>query len=124
MAKKLLTELELKVMNVLWDLQQAFVKEVIGSWPDEPKPAYNTISTIIRILEEKGFVGHEAFGRSHRYFPEMTRIQYRQRLVKNVVENAFSGSVASLVSTIVDDKDLNDQELEVLRKLIDKKLGT
>ena len=62
MSKKLLTALELKVMNILWDKKQAFVKELIEEWNEEPVPAYNTISTVVRILQEKGFVGHKAFG--------------------------------------------------------------
>ena len=70
MEQKLLTPLELKVMNILWSLKKAFVKEIIAQWPDQDSlPAYNTISTIVRILEEKGYVQHEAFGRSHQYFP-------------------------------------------------------
>ncbi|MCB9231453.1 MAG: BlaI/MecI/CopY family transcriptional regulator [Bacteroidia bacterium] len=122
MSNKLLTELELRVMNILWDLKQAFVKDIISKWPEEPVPAYNTVSTIIRILEEKGFVDHEAFGRSHRYFARVKRGQYRSRLLNNVVENAFSGSLSSLVSTLVDNKEISDQELADLRNLIDQKL--
>ncbi|MEO1383123.1 MAG: BlaI/MecI/CopY family transcriptional regulator, partial [Bacteroidota bacterium] len=91
MEQKLLTPLELKVMNILWQLKQAFVKEIINEWPEETKPKYNTVSTIVRILEEKGYAGHEAQGRSHRYHPLITKGKYQQKLVRNVLDNVFSG---------------------------------
>lgn len=118
--KKLLTDLELKVMNILWDLKKAFVKEVIQKWKDEPVPAYNTISTIVRILQEKNYVGHEAFGRSHQYFPVISRAQYQKRLMNNVLNTVFSGSVSNLVSTLVDNRDLSDEEIDDLKNMIDQ----
>ena len=119
MSKKLLTALELKVMNILWDKKQAFVKELIEEWNEEPVPAYNTISTVVRILQEKGFVGHKAFGRSHQYFPKITRNKYQKRLMRNVLDNVFSGSLKTMVSTLVSDDSLSDNELEELKDLID-----
>ena len=89
-SPKLLTPLELKVMKLLWTKKKAFVKELINHWPEEPKPAYNTVSTIVRILEEKEYVGHEVEGRSHRYFPIVAKRKYQQRLMKNVLDNVFS----------------------------------
>ena len=77
-----LTKAEEEIMQVLWQLDKAFVKEVVEQLP-EPKPAYNTVSTIIRILEKKGFVDHEAFGKSHRYFPLIEKEDYsKQSLTK------------------------------------------
>ncbi len=119
MKQKLLTSLELKVMNLLWDKEKAFVKELIEAWGDLPKPAYNTISTVVRILQEKEFIGHEAFGRSHQYFPLVTREDYQKRLVKNVLKNVFAGSVTSMISTLVDNGEISDGELDDLRKMID-----
>ena len=120
MPQKLLTQLELKVMNLLWDLQHAFVKDLIAQWPDAPAPAYNTVSTVVRILEEKDYAGHESFGRSHRYFAKVSRGQYQARLLRNVLDNAFSGSVTSLISTLVDGEDISEQEKADLIKLIDE----
>lgn len=117
---KLLTDLELKVMNVLWELENAFVKEIVAEWKEEPLPAYNTVSTIIRIMEEKGFVGHEAFGRSHRYFPVLSREEYQKRLVRNVLDNVFSGSLTNLVSAAVEPGELSSEEIEALRKMIEE----
>lgn len=118
---KLLTALELKVMNQLWDMGEAFVKELVEKWEDHPRPAYNTLSTIVRILEEKGYVDHKPCGRSFCYFPVISRARYRKNLLQNVIQTAFSGSVSSLISTIVNDKtDLSPQELDELKALIDK----
>ena len=120
MAQKLLTALELKVMNQLWAKEKAFVKELIRDWDGEPKPAYNTISTIVRILEEKEFVGHEAHGRSHQYFPVVSRNDYQKRHLRNVIENVFAGSVTTMISSLVDSKDdLSSEDVDGLRKMID-----
>lgn len=118
--KKLLTSLELKVMNILWDLEAAFVKEIIDQWDESPQPAYNTISTVVRILEEKGFVKHKAFGRSHQYFPRVPREKYQKRVMTNVLNNVFAGSVSSMISSLVDEKELSESEIEELKTLIEK----
>ncbi|HEX2900513.1 MAG TPA: BlaI/MecI/CopY family transcriptional regulator [Bacteroidia bacterium] len=120
MSKKLLTGLELQVMNQLWDREKAFVKAIVDEWPHEPKPAYNTISTVVRILEDKGFVSHEAFGRSHQYFPLVKREEYQKNLMKSVLQNVFSGNVTSMVSTLVDNEDISSKELDAIRKMIDE----
>ena len=120
MNQKLLTGLELKVMNLLWAKEKAHVKDIIEIWDEVPVPAYNTVSTVVRILEEKGFVGHEALGRSHKYFPQLTKADYQKRLMKNVLESVFSGSVTSLVSTLVDDKKLSGTEIDEIKKMIDQ----
>lgn len=115
--KKLLTPLELKVMNSLWKVKKAFVKEVLESW-DEPKPAYNTISTTIRILEEKGFVGHQAFGRTHQYFPIISKFEYQKTLMGNILENAFSGSATNLVSALLGNDKVNKEDLKDIEDLL------
>lgn len=117
---KLLTPLELKVMNLLWKKKKAFVKEILEVWPTTPKPAYNTISTTIRILQGKGYISHEAFGRTHRYYPKVSKLMYQKRLAVNVLENVFSGSVTSLVSALVDTDHLSNKELDEIQTLIDK----
>ncbi|RMG71152.1 MAG: BlaI/MecI/CopY family transcriptional regulator [Bacteroidetes bacterium] len=121
MESKLLTPLELKVMNLLWSQKQALVKELIASWPEPDQvPKYNTISTIVRILEEKGFVGHEAEGRSHRYFPLISKRKYQKRLIHNVMENVFSGSLTGMVSSLLDSQRVSPEELARLKSLIDE----
>jgi BlaI family penicillinase repressor len=118
--KSLLTPLELKVMNVLWRLRKAFVKEMIEAWPDQDAPKYNTVSTIVRILQEKGFVDHKAFGRSHQYFPAISKAQYQKRHLRSVVSDVFSGSMSGLVSALLDDEKISKKELSDLKKLIEE----
>ncbi len=119
MAKKILTPLELKVMNILWTLEKAFIKDILKHWGEEPVPAYNTVSTIVRILaEKKGFIDYEAHGRTHEYFPVISREDYQGTFLNNALKNVFKGSVSSLVSALIDNKDVSKTELEELKKLI------
>ncbi|HRI27568.1 MAG TPA: BlaI/MecI/CopY family transcriptional regulator [Chitinophagales bacterium] len=117
---KILTPLELKVMNILWGLEQAFVNDVLEAWNEYPKPAYNTISTTLRILAEKGFIHYQAFGRTHRYYPLISQPDYQKNLMSNIIQNAFSGSVSSLVSAIVDNEYISDAELAEIQELLNK----
>lgn len=117
---KLLTTLELKVMNLLWKLGRAHVKDLVEVWPDTEKPAYNTISTTVRILEEKQFVGHEAQGRTHQYFPLISKRSYQLQHIRSVLENVFAGSATSLVSALVDQEKLSDKEIDEIREMISK----
>ncbi|MBK9177328.1 MAG: BlaI/MecI/CopY family transcriptional regulator [Flavobacteriales bacterium] len=112
-----LTKAEEQVMQVLWRLGPSFVKDVTAAMP-KPKPALTTVSTIVRILEEKGFVGHEAFGRSHRYFARVTKEVYGSRSMKRLLQDYFSGSPGNLLSFFIEREDLNAQELDELLRLI------
>ena len=106
---KELTKAEEQVMQLLWKLEKAFVKDMIEEMP-EPKPAYNTVSTIVRILEKKGFVGHNAYGKTHEYFPLIAREVYTRSFMKNFMRNYFSGSFKEMVSffAIEDNMSLSD----------------
>jgi predicted transcriptional regulator len=121
----LLTPLELKVMNVLWRIKKGFVNDILANWDtddEDKKPAYNTVSTIVRILKDKKeFVGHNAYGRSHEYFPIITKKEYQTNFLDNTINNLFAGSFSSLVSTFVNKDNISDNELEALKKLIDAK---
>lgn len=112
-----LTTAEEQVMQVLWKRERAFVRELLEDMP-EPKPAYTTVSTIVRILEQKGFVDHEAFGRSHRYFPLVSMKSYRERSAKRLLKDYFSGSPRELMSFFLDRKDLDVKELDELLRMI------
>ena len=98
-------------MQVLWQIESGFVKDVIEVLP-EPKPAYNTVSTIVRILEQKGFVGHKAFGKSHQYFPVVSKDEYSKTFMNGFVSRFFSGSYQQLVSFFAKEKDMSLSELE------------
>jgi len=118
---KELTRAEEQVMQILWKLEQAFVKDVIEKIP-EPKPAYNTISTIIRILEKKGFVDHEAFGKTHRYFPLISKKEYTRAYFRNFLRNYFGNSFQEMVSFFAKDDQMSLSDLEELMKEVGKDL--
>lgn len=110
---KELTKAEDQVMQILWKLQRGFVKDVIESMP-LPKPAYNTVSTIIRILETKGFVDHKAYGKTHEYFPIVTKEKYTKFYLNNLIKGYFNGSFHNLVSFFARENKMNMQDLEKL----------
>ncbi|MCB9187057.1 MAG: BlaI/MecI/CopY family transcriptional regulator [Flavobacteriales bacterium] len=115
-----LTKAEEQVMQALWKLGKAFVKDVMEEFP-EPKPAYNTISTIIRILEKKEFVGHKAFGKTHQYYPLVSKEDYSKHTADQLVDNYFGGSFKNLVSFFVKDNEMTVKEMDELMKVIEAK---
>lgn len=115
-----LTRAELEVMKVLWAMPEgAFVGELIELMP-EPKPAYTTASTIIRILERKGVVGHTAFGRSHRYRPLIDKPTYTRSYMKGVMHHFFDNSPGQMLSFFVEHQELSPKQLRQLQKIVDK----
>jgi predicted transcriptional regulator len=106
-----LTRAEEQIMHKLWDLKKAYVKEVLETLP-APKPAYNTVSTIIRILERKGVVGHEKTGKSYLYFPLIKKDEYRKFSIKKLIHGYFDGSFANMASFFAKEEDLSAEELE------------
>lgn len=94
---KELTKAEEQIMQILWDLEKGFVKDVLEKLP-EPKPAYNTVSTICRILVKKGFLDHRTYGNSHQYYPLLGREEYTREYLNNFVGNYFGSSLEQLVS--------------------------
>jgi len=119
-----LTKAEDEIMQVLWDLESAFVKDIIAKMP-KPKPAYNTVSTVVRTLEQKGFVGHEPQGKSHKYHPLISKEAYTRSFMKGFVKRYFSGSYQQMVSFFTQEDKLSVSELEELvsrlKKIKDKK---
>jgi BlaI family penicillinase repressor len=119
MQIKELTKAEEQVMQILWQLNEAIVKDIIEQMPD-PKPAYNTVSTVVRVLEGKGFIDHKAYGNSHVYFPAIKEADYKKFTFDKMMNSYFDNSYKSLVSFIADEKDLGLKELEELTALLDK----
>lgn len=119
MEIKELTKAEEQIMQVLWDLEKGFVKNVLEQLPG-PKPAYNTVSTIIRILETKGFIKHQAFGKSHRYFPAISKEEYKSFATEKLLHGYFSNSVENMFSFFVKEKKLDLKEADEIMKLIEK----
>ncbi|WP_183574546.1 BlaI/MecI/CopY family transcriptional regulator [Mucilaginibacter sp. X5P1] len=118
MQIKELTKAEEQIMQILWQLNEAIVKEIIDKIPD-PKPAYNTVSTVVRVLEGKGFIDHKAYGNSHVYFPTISEVEYKKFTFDKMMKNYFDDSYKSLVSFIADEKKLGIKELDELTNLID-----
>ncbi|HLN53354.1 MAG TPA: BlaI/MecI/CopY family transcriptional regulator [Lentimicrobium sp.] len=118
---KELTKAEEQVMQILWKIKKGFVTEFLDYFP-EPKPAYNTVSTIIRILEKKGFIDHEPSGKSYIYFPIVSKTDYSRHSLHQLVKGYFSNSYKQMVSFFSDDEQLSVSELEEIKRLIDKQI--
>ncbi len=112
---KELTKAEEQVMQELWQLKEAFVKEIIEHLP-LPKPAYNTVSTIIRILEKKEFVSHHAYGKTHKYYTLITKAEYSSYSLKKLLGGYFGGSFEQLVSFFAKEQNMDIAEMEQLLK--------
>lgn len=116
---KPLTKAEEELMQILWQQEKAFVKDIVDAMP-EPKPHYNTVSTIIKILCDKGFVDYETFGKSNRYFPLVLKDQYSKGTMKQLLGGYFEGSFANMLSFFAKEKDISVQELEDILKELKK----
>ena len=117
---KQLTKAEEEIMQILWDLKEANVASVIEKMPD-PKPAYNTVSTIIRILETKDFVDHRKEGKGYVYFPIIQKEVYTDQSVNKLIDNYFNGSFKSMVSFFMKKNKMDTKELEAILKEMNKK---
>ena len=115
-----LTKAEEQIMQYLWKLQKGFLKDILELFP-EPKPHTNTVSTILKVLKEKGFVDYEVFGRQHEYFPLVSKEQYTGKSMKSLVKNYFKGSYKNVVSFLVEKNEMSVEDLEILLKELKKK---
>jgi BlaI family penicillinase repressor len=112
---KELTRAEDQIMQILWKLGKAFVKDIVEEMP-EPKPAYNTVSTIVRILETKGFIDHKAYGKTHEYFPIISKEKYSKFYLNNMIKGHFNGSFQNLVSFFTKEEKLDVKDIDQLVK--------
>jgi Predicted transcriptional regulator len=115
-----LTKAEEEVMQIIWQLERCLVRDIIDKLGDPDMP-HSTISSVVRILEKKGFVNHKAYGKTHEYFPIISKDEYAQHGVKSIMEKYFGGSPKKLVSFLVQSEDLNLKELNELLKSLDNK---
>jgi len=113
-----LTKAEEQVMQILWDEEEGFVKDLLQKFP-EPKPAYNTVSTIIRILEKKGFVDQRSSGKSHQYYPLVSRDQYRSERFSSLMKNYFNNSMKQALSHFSKDGSMDMKEADELISMIE-----
>jgi BlaI family penicillinase repressor len=120
MAAKELTKAEEQVMHHLWTMERAFLKDIVEKFPN-PKPAYTTVSTVIRVLVKKKFIGYKTYGKINEYYPLISRADYFQSRLKPIISNYFSGSASTFASYFANEK-LNLTELEEIKQLIDEKI--
>jgi BlaI family penicillinase repressor len=118
---KELTKAEEQVMHILWDLGKGFVNDIIEIMP-EPKPAYNTVSTIVRILESKGYVDHKAYGKTHEYIPLISKEQYTRGFMKGFINRYFSNSYKNMVSFLTENENLSVTEMEEIVEMLNQQL--
>jgi len=113
-----LTKREEEIMQVFWDIKKGFVKDVIARLPGEPP--YNTISSVVRILEKKGYLKYKQYGNTYEYSPKITKKRYRKHVFKDMMANYFDNSYKKMVSYMVEENKLNDKDIEEMMKMIDK----
>ncbi|MEN7546949.1 BlaI/MecI/CopY family transcriptional regulator [Rapidithrix thailandica] len=118
---KELTKAEEQIMQYLWKLEKAFLKDIVEAYP-EPKPAYTTVSTVIRVLVKKKFIGFNTYGKVHEYFPLVKKKEYFQTHFKGIVGRFFNGSLSGFASYFTDDDNLNISELQEIKKIVDTKI--
>ena len=119
MSLKTLTKAEEQIMQVLWTVGKGFSRDILEALP-QPKPHQNTVGTILKILQEKGFVGVEIVGRNHEYYPLITKEEYSKSSVKSLVKGYFDGSFSNMVSFFVKEKNLSVDDLEKLLQQVKK----
>jgi BlaI family penicillinase repressor len=117
-----LTKAEAQLMHYIWELEHSFLKDIVEAFP-EPRPAYTTISTVIRVLVRKGYVDFKTYGKVHEYFPKVSRKAYFRKHVKSIINNHFDGSVVSFASSFTGDDAVDLGELEEIKMLIDQKIN-
>jgi len=118
---KELTTAEEQVMEYLWKLDEAFVKDILEQFP-EPRPAYNTVSTIVRILEKKGMVGYNAYGKTHQYYPLYTKSEYKKGRFKDVLSKHFNNSYQKFASFFAREEDVSIADLEEMKKIVEEEI--
>ena len=118
---KELTKAEEQVMQYLWKLKKGFLKDIVDQFP-EPRPAYTTVSTVIRVLVNKQFVGFNTYGKIHEYYPLISKSEYFSTQFKVTLKEYFNGSLTNFASYFTNDKDLNLTELEEIRRIVEEEI--
>ncbi len=117
---KELTKAELEVMKIVWEKNMIFLADIVEGYKSEDKPAYTTISTIVRILVKKGFLGYETFGKTNRYYSIITKEEYRKNIISNTLSNFFNNSPIELISYFAKEGSLSAKQYQELQDLINK----
>lgn len=120
---KEITKAQEEILKALWKIGEGAVSDVLESLPN-PKPAYNTVATVIKVLEKKEYLSHKTYGKTNVYFPVVTKKAYAQFIMKDTVKGFFNGSVNQLVSFFVKNKDLSVQEMEELKNMLEQEISS
>lgn len=112
-----LTKAELEIMQIIWDCGKVLIHDILDKM-EAPKPAYNTVSTIVRILEKKGFVAHKSYGKTYEYFPLVNRKDYTHKYMKGVLDNFFGGSLSSMVNFFASEKSISVKETNEILNIL------
>ena len=118
---KELTKAEQQVMQYIWKLEKAFLKDIVDEFP-EPKPAYTTVSTVVRVLVEKGFIKYKTYGKIREYYPSISKKEYSRLFFKKWISSFFNNSKKNFASFFMNETDMNITELEELRNMIEKEI--
>jgi BlaI family penicillinase repressor len=113
-----LTKVEERIMTIFWQLKKAFVKDVIVQIKDDPKPPYSTISSVARILANKGYLKYKAYGKTYEYYPAVSQLTYRKFRLKRMLSRHFDNSPAELVSFLIKEEKLNKEEIQKIKEII------
>lgn len=118
---KELTKAQEEILSALWEVNEGAVSDILEKLP-EPKPAYNTVATVIKVLENKDYVSHKTFGKTNVYYPKITKKEYANHILRSTVKGFFNGSVHQMVSFFVKSKQVDIKELEELKQMIEKEI--
>jgi len=118
---KPLTEVELEMMNIIWKVGRSTVNQILDALPEDRKLAYTSVSTIVRILEQKGYVRPIKDGRGHIYEPLVAKEMYEELSIKHLVNQVFDGTPSSMIKRLIDAKSLSDEELREIKQLLDQR---
>ncbi|MEM8966922.1 MAG: BlaI/MecI/CopY family transcriptional regulator [Bacteroidota bacterium] len=117
-----LTKAEEKIMKILWDIERGFIKDIIEQYPD-PKPPYNSVSTIVRVLVQKNIVDYTAYGKSYQYYPLTSREEYRKGQLSRLVSDYYNNSLKQVVNFFSESKKLDEKELDEVMKMLEDLKG-
>ncbi len=122
MIMKEITKAQEDLLKTLWKIKEGAVSDILDNI-DEPKPAYNTVATVIKVLEKKGYVAHKTYGKTNVYYPVVSQKEYAQHILKDTFKGLFNGSVNQMVSAFVKSREISLAELEELREIVEKEIS-
>lgn len=118
---KEITKAQEDILKALWEIKDGAASDVLDILPD-PKPAYNTVSTVIKVLEKKGYVSHKTYGKTNVYFAVISKQEYAQYQLKQTIKGLFNGSINQMMSSFVKNKDVSLNELEELKEMLEQEI--